>query len=316
MTNFDSRVCFGFSPSMLFPKAFENPLDHFAAIEICSSYPLYETFETFLPEDSALRKACIEKMKACGKELRYNSPAALQMDGPYNPGSDDPSIRLQALAYAKKHVDFAAEGGSPIFIATGCPDKGDEKRPELMKRYMEYFLQLAEYCKQYGINILIEPIERHRFKKLILGPTKECADFIAKAQKNGADNAHLMMDVAHLPLMEEEFEQALEASLPVGLLHIHMGDAVLDESNVFYGHTHPPVGVQGGQFDQKEITEHFVKLFQCGFIPKNPGEKRASISLEVKPYPGAQEETSVRLMYQKVKAACDEAARQLGIYGI
>lgn len=313
MTKFESLVCFGFSPTMLFPKSFDDPLTHFAAIEICSRFPHYETFETFLPEDKAMREECIRVMKANGKEMRYNTPGILQLDGPYNPCSDDPAIRANAQAFAKMHADFAAEAGSPIFVATGCVDKGVERRPELMKLYMEYFMALAEHVKQYNMDIVIEPIERHRFKQLILGPTPECAAFIAEAQKNGAYNAHLMMDIHHLPLMEENLDDAIAASLPVGLIHVHMGDAVLDPDNVFYGHTHPPVAVQGGMFDLPELTGQFVKLFECGFIPKTPGEKRASISLEVRPYTGVSEQTSIQFMYEKMKSAFDAAAAQLGI---
>lgn len=314
MTNFDSLICFGFSPTMLFPKSFEDELIHFAAIETCCHYPLYETFETYLPENKAMREACIREMKASGKGMRYNTPGVLQTEGPYNPCSDDPATRKRALEFAKMHADFAGEAESPIFVATGCIDKGEERRPELMKRYKEYFLTLAEHCRQYHMDILIEPIERHRFKKLILGPTEDCAAFIADVQACGADNAHLMMDIAHLPLMEESLEHAIRASLPVGLLHVHMGDAVLETDNVFFGHTHPPVGVQGGTFDLPALTEQFRLLFECGYIPKTPGRKRASISLEVRPYSGCSEETSIRLMYEKMKSACDAAAASLGIY--
>lgn len=35
MTNFQSRICFGFAPAMLFPKSFEDPYQHFAAIQTC-----------------------------------------------------------------------------------------------------------------------------------------------------------------------------------------------------------------------------------------------------------------------------------------
>ncbi len=314
MTNFDSLICFGFSPTMLFPKSFEDPLAHFSAIEICCHYPHYEAFDTYLPDDKALRDACIRKMKAYGKKMNYNSPGTLQLDGPYNPCSDDSSVRVRALDYAKTHVDYAAESESPFFVATGCLDKGEERRPELMKRFTEYFLHLAEHCQKYHMDILIEPIERHRFKKLILGPTKECAAFIANVQKNGAANAHLMLDTAHLPLMEENMDEAISASLPAGLVHVHLGDAVLDPGNSFYGHTHPPMGIHGGTFGYMDLKEQFIKLFECGFIPKTVSEKRATISLEVKPYPGCSEETSIQMMYEKTKSACDEAARQLGIY--
>ena len=55
-------------------------------------------------------------------------------------------------------------------------------------------------------------------------------------------------------------------------------------------------------FDVPQLADQFVQLFECGFIPKKPGEKRASISLEVRPYPGATGRTSIQLMYEKAKA--------------
>lgn len=300
---FSSQVRFGFSPTMLFPKSFEDPLAHFAAIQMCCRYPNYEVFETFLPEDSAMRTACVREIRSAGIEMHYNSPAVLQMDGPLNPCGDDPAVRAQALRYAKMHVDFAAECESPIFVTTGCLDKGEARRPELLARYFDFFMELADYTRQFGIELLLEPIERHRFKALILGPTRECADFIARAQQAGAVNAHLMLDIAHLPLMEETMEQALDASLPVGLGLIHMGDAVLEEHSVFYGHTHPPIGVHGGTFDQGDLEDQFAALIRCGYIPAPGEERRANISLEVRPYPGVSEATSAQVMYEKCRSA-------------
>lgn len=314
MSSFSSLIRFGYSPSMLFPNSFTDPLVHYAALMECCHYPQYEAFETFLPEDAGMRKAIIKEMKANGIVMNYNSPAPLQQDGPFNPTSPDPQVRANALEYARRHVDFAGEAESKVMVSTGCPDKGDEARPELNKRYMEFFLGVCEHAKQYNLPVVIEPMERHRFKKLHLGPTKECAEFIAEAQKNGADNAHLMMDLAHLPLMEENMDDAIAVSQPVGLIHVHMGNAVLNPDSPFYGHTHPPIGVQSGIYDAPEMVEQFIKLFECGFIPKTPGEKRASISLEVRPYLMSNGLTSIQLMYEKSKAACDEAAHRLGIY--
>ncbi|MCD8083712.1 MAG: sugar phosphate isomerase/epimerase [Clostridiales bacterium] len=314
MTQFDSRVCFGFSPTMLFPASFEDPLVHLTAIEIGCHYPHYETFETYLPDDRQLREACIRQMRASGKTLHYNTPGVFQQDGPYNPCSDEESFRRQALELMKKQVDFAAEAEAPLMVLTGAPDKGPERRPELLKRYMDYLLQVAEYAQKFGIMIVIEPIERHRFKKILLGPTTECVALILDAQKQGAANVHMMLDIGHLPLMEETLDQMFSAVASCGFAHVHMGNAVLEPTSVFYGHTHPPIGVQGGVFDVPELTEQFVRMFECGYIPRTPGGERARISLEVRPYPGSDEGTSIQLMYEKTRAACDAAAARLGIY--
>lgn len=310
MMNFSSMVRFGFSPTMLFPASFEDPLVHFAAIEMGCRYPHCEAFETFLPEDPAMRAACVREIRVAGIEMHYNSPGIFQVEGPVNPGSDDASVRAQALRCAKMHVDFAAECESPIFVTTGCLDKGEERRQELTDRYFDFFMALTEHARQYGIDVLLEPIERHRFKKLILGPTPECAAFIARAQKAGAENAHLMLDTAHLPLMEETMEDALAASMPVGLKLIHIGDAVLDPANEFYGHTHPPIGVQGGTFDWADLVEQFAAMLRCGYISPESG-KPANVSLEVKPYPGVSGATSIQVMYEKCRSAFAAALEQV-----
>ena len=114
--------------------------------------------------------------------------------------------------------------------------------------------------------------------------------------------------------MEETLQEAIETSLPVGLLHIHKGEAVLKLGNRFYGHMHPPLAVHEGMFHYDIVVEQFMTLFQYGLIPKEEDGKRAGISLEVRPYLGCTGQTSVQLMYEVIKSACDEADRKLEIY--
>ena len=66
---------------------------------------------------------------------------------------------------------------------------------------------------QYNMTVSIEPIERGRFKNLILGPTWECAAFIKDMQEKGASNAKLILDIAHLPLMGEEIGGAVKSCM-------------------------------------------------------------------------------------------------------
>ena len=296
---------------MLYPKSFEDTLTHFTAIQKCCEIPLYESFETYLPENKAMRKSCIQAMRENEKILHYNSPGILHLEGPYYPCSNDKEIRDRALDYTKMHIEFAAEAESPMFVATACKDQGEKCRPELMKRYTEYFLEAADYCKQFHMEIILEPIERHRFKQLLLGPTSECARFILQMKQAGADSAGLMLDLAHLPLMEETLEIALHAAETVGIRHIHMGNAVLNPVHPYYGHMHAPIGIQNGEFDVPELTSQFEKLIQFGYITDKPQKQRATVSLEVRPYPGGSEETSIMLMYEKMKYAFDQAVKNI-----
>ena len=307
MPKINDYVKFGISPSMLYPASFDDDYAHLAAVTACCRLEGYDSMETFLPDDAAIRKFEIQRMRDAGLTLHYNTGLAFQIDGPCNAGSDDPAERAGALSAMKAQVDYAAEAEAPLIVVTGCADKGPEKRPAVLSRYTEYFYGVCAHAKQYGITVVLEPIERDVFKKLVLGPTPECAAFIRQAQEQGYDNAMLMLDTAHLPLMDEEFEPALKQSLEVGLYHIHMGEGVLDPKSVFYGHTHPPICVHNGLFGFDELTDQFYLLLKHGYIPGDPASPHPSISLEVRPYQGVSEETSARFMYETMNSAFLEA---------
>ncbi|NLI90068.1 MAG: TIM barrel protein [Epulopiscium sp.] len=306
----EDYIKLGISPTMLMPDAFEDDMEHLAAFVACCKMQEYETLDTFLPHNKEIREYEIKMLKKYNKVLNYNTPIEFQLDGEYNPASDNSEYRANAVKLAKTHIDYAAEAGVKVFVVTGCADKGPDKRSELLERYKEYFLQVADYAEKHDMLVAIEPIERDVFKKIILGPTDECADFIQEMQEKGASNARLMLDSAHLPLMDETFDFALSHSLRAGLAHIHIGDAVSDPNSEYYGHTHPPLGVQGGVFDRDELTEQFVKLIECGHIKKVKNDDRPTISLEMRPYIGVSPETSARFAYEKVNSAFKAAMKK------
>lgn len=307
MIKMKDYIKLGISPTMLFPIAFDNELEHLAAFETCCKFSEYEAFDTFLPHNPKIRNLEIEKLKKYNKTLNYNTPVIFQLDGEFNPCSDNPTYRNNAISEMKKHIDYAVEADAALLVITGCADKGPERRAELFERYKTFFLEASLYAKQFNLPVLIEPIEREVFKKIILGPTIECAAFIKEMQQKGATNAHLMLDTAHLPLMKEDFSSALQTSLEVGLEHIHLGDAVKDPSSSYYGHTHPPLGIHEGVFDVEEVEDQFYELFQSGYISKTPTDTPISISLEMRPYPGVSPETSARFAYEKVHTAFTNA---------
>ena len=301
MSHFQELIRFGFSPTMLYPEAFEEEDTLYAAWLAAEQLPEFEALESFLPHDPSKRKRMLAVLKRTGKVLNYNTPGYFQLEGEFNLCSDDPGFRRNAFEEMRRHLSYAGEAGSPLFVVTGCPDRGEEMRPELKKRYGEVFMKLCEEAEQYSIRILLEPIERHRFKRLIWGPTAECAAFIREMRANGAGNSGLMMDIAHLPLMNEEIPDAIRDCGEIGFEHVHLGNAVFEESDRFYGHTHPPLGIIHGLFSQEDLEHQFRLLMECGLIGEE--KPRASISLEVRPYPGVSELTSIRAMYEQCVSA-------------
>ena len=307
MYTISSYATVGISAPMIFPKSFEDDLWHLHAVNTICRMSQFDAIEGFLPEDDNIRAQEVRLIRESGKQFNYNFPLPLQQDGPCNPCSEDPAVRTAGLLLAKTHLDYAGELGAGIVVVASAPDKGESVRTELKKRFADFYLQIAEYAKRYNIILALEPIERHRFKKLLMGPTEECANFIIDMQKQGCCNAKLILDICHLPLMEEELGTALSLSMPVGLAHIHMADAVLEPGNEFYGHTHPPIGVQGGSFDLKELTEQFHQLFVYGYLTLNPPKNKPLISLEVRPYPGVSSETSAIAQFEKLEQSFKRA---------
>ncbi len=182
MSVIEKYVKMGINSSMLFPASFEDGCAHLHGINTVCRMPQYEVIETFLSDNDEIRRMQTRVILDSGLTFNYHCPLPLQQDGGKNPCSDDLEIRKAALAYAKKHVDYAAEAGSALMVVVSPPDKGSERRVEQKKLFIEYYAQLAEYALGRGIDACLEPVERNRFKKLLLGPTSECVEFIMTMQ--------------------------------------------------------------------------------------------------------------------------------------
>jgi sugar phosphate isomerase/epimerase len=294
---------FGISVALLYPEAFQSPQRHLAAFSKTAHFEEYETLETFLPADESVRKTEIAIMKDEGKAINYNLPVDFQLDGIYNPGSQNPQYRKNALDSAKKHVDYAAEAGSRLVALTSGLDRPAE-RSEVLRYCFEYMDALSEHAQQYGITLTLEPAEREVFKNLVLGPTSETVAFISALQKAGRTNVKILLDTAHIPLMKEDQIDAIKISLEAGIGHVHLGNAVIRNRNSkYYGHIHPPIGIHDGEYDVDDVSDFLYHLLECGYISRTPGRELSTISLEMVPYPGVSPETSARVAYEKIRSA-------------
>ena len=291
----------GISPTMLMPESFESAKVHLQAVRMGCSLSDYTALDLYLAEDDAVAKEEVKELKNSGKSINYNSPAQFQCFGTYNAGSFDATERQNAYDLAKKHLDYAAEIGSRLFVVTSCPDV-PEQRAAVLDYFAQFLEKVCAYAKQREIQVLIEPIERHRFKKLLLGPTENVAAFIRELQGRGYDNLGIMVDFGHLPLMEEDCASVLNASMPVGLHHAHFGDAILEPSHVLYGHMHPPMCERQGCYSMDDITMQFAQLLRCGYLG-DKGAKKPLVSLEVRPYSGVSPVTSARVHFERMSAA-------------
>ena len=305
----EKYIRFGISPTVLFPESSENPVRHLEAFSKTAALPGYEMFDTSFPDDEGIIKEEMHIAAEEGKGINYNFPIAFQFPGRYNPCSLDEKELDSAIAYAKQHISYAAAAGSRIIAITSGPDYLPEKREMEYASFREYLKALSTECRKYGIEIALETVERHRFKKLLLGPSSEAGSFIREIRQEGYDNVFLMVDTAHCPLMEETPADVLHNSLLAGVNHVHIGNAIVgNEANPMYGHTHPPIGIQDGSYDVDDIAHFLRLLFDCGYLSINPEhDKRPCISYEIRQYPGTSYFSTAMICYEKMDAAFRKA---------
>jgi|GEM_PF-879002 len=292
---------FGIGVGNMYPRSFYTPEGHLRAFSTVATFPGYEVLETFLPLDERIKTEELKILQEEGKVINYNFPIGLQSKGEHNPSDLDAGVRRKAIEYAKLHIDNAAEVGSPDIVMTASPDD-PEHRDLAMGYFKEYYSEIADYASKYNIVLGMEPIERHRFKKLLYGPTCECVEMIQELRSQGHWNVGLVLDTAHCPTLGEDVMEHMDLLIStVGITHVHLGNAVVDDpSHPFYGHAHPALGIQGGLHDVDHLVAVIEKLWNYGYLEK---DRRALMSYEMQVYPGVSPYDSAQIALGKLNTA-------------
>ena len=188
--------------------------------------------------------------------------------------------RKKAVEEVKAGVDEAYELGAKSLAFLSGKDPGEGERDQASKLLISSIKEICEYAKSKGdLKITLEIFDREIDKKCLIGPANE-ARIVAEEVRKEFDNFGLMVDLSHLPLLNETPTQAI---IPVKdyLIHTHMGNCILkDREHPGYGDQHPRFGIKGGENDVKELTEYLKVLLDIGFLnPQNP----PIVSFEVKP---------------------------------
>ena len=197
-----------------------------------------------------------------------------------NLNSFDEAERQEAVNEVKASVDEAYEIEAKSLAFLSGKDPGGEEREEALKLLISSIKEICHYAKSKGdLGITLEVFDQEIDKKCLIGPAKDARMVAAEVRKE-FDNFGLMVDLSHLPLLNETPAQAI---MPVKdyLVHAHMGNCIMrDKDHPGYGDQHPRFGIEGGENDVKELTEYLKVLLDIGLLnPQNP----PVVSFEVKP---------------------------------
>lgn len=284
---------------MLYPRCTTDPDYHVQTLLEFVARDDIETFDYCLPADDLLRARAIPSLLDCGKT---NIAYATHLF-PFKrlsfclPGADE---RAEAWAFADDMIDAAAAGGAAYFVfASGGPAKAG---PAHREAFREFCKRLGSRLKPHGITALLEPFDTTVDKKYLYGSTQECVDVI-ESLLPGTDNLGIELDLAHVPLMGESFEQAIRTTAP-HLARVHLGNCVFrDTDHPLYGDRHPPIGIDGGEIDVPEVAEILGLLLEIGFLDI---KERGNLVVEMTPWPGKGVDETVRGSFERLARAWEK----------
>ena len=248
--------------------------DFFTAIEI-----------TWI-KDPEVRKKAKEVLDVSGLSVGYGAQPAVLLT-PLNPNSLDPDERKKAVEVLRGQIDEARSMGAARMAFLSGKDPGTEQRGAALDALINTTRELCDYAETKGMGITLETFDRVVDKKALIGPSQEAAKFAAAVDRK---NFGLMVDLSHLPLLNETSEQCAKAVKDY-LVHLHVGNCVMrDESHAAYGDAHPRFGVEGGENDVEELAEYLKAFMDVGFLN---GKHQPFMSFEVKPMEGESSEVVI-----------------------
>lgn len=198
----------------------------------------------------------------------------------------DEGRRRKAVDLVKGLADFAAETGYTNFGVPSGDDPGRLMRGFAKNVLAESIEEIAGHCKQLGLNLTIEPLDRYAFKKQLIGPMEETAQWIAPLHKT-CPNFYIHWDSAHEALGQTDLMRSIEWASPY-IAQFHLCNAILDPGHPCYGDLHMDVGTA-----PDFVTEGFLSpavgaeiLKKIASYDKPAGVKTVYVSVEVLGHPG------------------------------
>ena len=100
-------------------------------------------------------------------------------------------------------------------------DPGPALREAAGKAFFEACCEIGAHGKKFGVELLLEPLDRLANKRNLLGPTDETLAMIQALRQAGV-SISFAWDAAHAALNEENLEQSLDAALPAPVSYTHL----------------------------------------------------------------------------------------------
>ena len=264
---------------MAFPNTIGGEGPIVETIQKIAEDPFFGAIEIGWMKDSKVRSAVKEIINACHIKVGYGAQSALLL-GKLDLNSLDENSRSKAVDQLKACVDEASELGAQRVAFLSGKDPGEADRPKALDLLIKSVKEVCAYAHEKGISMTLETFDRSIDKKCLIGPSDIAADFADIIRKDYPDFG-LLYDLSHMPLLSEKPETSL-LPLKEYLVHIHVGNCVVDPTKPGYGDLHPRFGWPYGSNDVSELTSFLKMLFNIGYLDDRKKEK-PWVGFEIKP---------------------------------
>lgn len=262
----------------------------------------FDTIEVTWVKDDETRNEVRKMVETSKINLCYGAQPRLLTTG-MNINDIENTKRKEALDSLKAAVDEAKEMGAKG-IAYLSGHYKEERKEEYYQALVASTDELCTYARERDMNVVLEIFDFDIAKKSLIGPTvlaKRLADEITKKH----DNFGLMVDLSHIPMYYETYEEALEP-IKEYIVHVHIGNTVIaDESMDAYGDDHPRFGFPNSENDIEQVATFIKNLFDIGYLGDG---KRPVVSFEVKPFKDEDSD----ILIANAKRTLNQAWRMIG----
>ncbi|NSW55403.1 MAG: sugar phosphate isomerase/epimerase [Armatimonadetes bacterium] len=207
----------------------------------------------------------------------------------------DEDGRKAAIDEVKKAIDAAYEMDCRICaVLTGKDPGNDEARKIELDLLVDSMKQVCQYSQDKAQNyvcwVSIETFDHETDKACLLGPTPRAAEVMERLKAEGISNTGLTLDLSHIPMLREDYADALMAAGD-HLIHVHVGNCVCaDPSQEGYGDYHPRFEYPGGENGTEELRQFLSALKYSGYFERDLPTAKPIVTVEVKPMPGETSE--------------------------
>lgn len=209
------------------------------------------------------------------------------LGGKHDLNSELEKKRREAIEAVKDGIDQAEQVGAQAVAVLAGKDPGPEGRKNAISRLKRSLSELCDYADSKGLMLVLETFDRVSFgKNCLVGPSEEACELAERMRRNHR-NFGLMLDLSHLPLLEEPPEKA-PVVLKDFLVHAHIGNCVKRfPQHPAYGDEHPRFGTTEGEVSVEELQAFLSSLLKIGYLD---AVRRPILSFEVKPQKGEKPE--------------------------